>query len=441
MNKNLFIIFILAGFTLFSCIKDEEDPENLKINKWTFANMEYYYLWNSTINSDMKPQGNEEPKTYFKSLLNKPEDKWSVMIEDFETFNQGMAGNPTSMGYEPVYGKFKDTDNVYAIVKFVYPGSPAHNAGLKKGDIILEVDNSVLTVDNYQNLFSQETYTVTLGEYNNGTVSTSDIKLSMTAELLSINPVILDTVYSINGKNIGYLAITEFINDEVFSEKVGASLNKLKAYNINDLIIDLRYNTGGDLNSAIWLGSALAPITNTQNNDLFVQLVFNETVQSAMEEEDIKHPFSYIPETNFGADNLYFLTTNYATASASELVICGLQPYMNVTQVGENTVGKYHGMSVLPHPEKYWALLPVTFKYANAENFSDFTDGLIPDVYIEDDLVAGYAFGDTDDPVIATTLELISGLPARKQVESASLNNFTVLYSNKQQLKMNVFSK
>lgn len=438
--KYWFVLFNVLIIT--SCLKDDPEPSNLKINRWVYPHMDYYYLWNETITSEMRPEGDQNPKEYFNTLLNKPTDKWSVMIEDYEAFNQGMAGNPTSMGYEAIYGAFKGTNNVYAIVKFVYPGTPAHNAGLKKGDIIIEVDNTILNTDNYQELFSQDSYTLTLGLYEDGMVSKSDIKLSMTAELLDINPVIKDTVYVINGKQIGYMVITEFLDSVTFAKNVGISALAFKSKNINDLIIDFRYNTGGDLRSALWLGSVLAPVGNTQNNDVFVKLMYNETIQAQIDEDDGSNfTFEYIPEYNIGIDNVYFLTTHYSTASASELVITGLKPYMNVVQVGENTVGKYHGMSVLPHPENYWAILPVTFKYANAENFSDFNEGLVPDVYVEDDLIAGYQFGDTDDPVIAKAIEIATGLPARKHAHENSFKEFDIINSKAQLYKMNVFLK
>lgn len=440
MKKNIVLILILPILVLLSCIKDESDSENLKINKWIYATMEHFYLWNTTISSEMEPEGNTDPKDYFNSILNKPTDKWSVIIDDFSEFSQSMAGNPTSMGYEAVYGTFSNTGNVFAIVKYVYPDTPADNAGLGKGDIILLIDNTELTTDNYQELFGQDSYSLTLGEFRDGTIYTTNQTLNMTAELLDINPAIHHDIFTIEGKKIGYLALTEFISYNNFSEKVSTSIMYFKNNSIQDLIIDLRYNTGGDLNSAIWLGSVLAPLSNTENNDIFVKLIYNETLQAIKDEEnESQFSLQFIPELNLDIENIYFLTTNYSTASASELVISGLEPYMNVTQVGENTVGKYQGMNILPHTDMYWAILPVTFKYANANNFTDFGDGLIPDVLIEDDLIAGYDFGDVNDPVISKTIELITGLPARKKTTINALTNFNIRYSNEQKLKMNLF--
>jgi hypothetical protein len=144
-----------------------------------------------------------------------------------------------------------------------------------------------------------------------------------------------------------------------------------------------------------------------------------------------------LPDLNLSIDNVYFLTTNFSTASASELVICGLEPYMNVVQIGENTIGKYQGMWVIPHEEKVWAILPVTFKYTNAIDFSDFDDGLVPDYFINDPLDKGYAFSDDKDPLIAKAIELITGLPARKHAEREMDMNYFM--SEKQKLKMNLF--
>lgn len=432
----LFVTLLFIGIA--SCKKDENDTESLKISHWIYSIMKQYYLWNNTISDSKAPNSETEPIEYFKSLLNIPTDKWSFIVDDYPGFSQSMSGNPTSMGYESVYGKFSNSGNVYALVKYVYPDSPADVAGLKRGDFILKINNTVLTEENFQALFTLDTYTLTLGKYIDNSVVETGSKISMTVASIDINPAISEKVFTINNKKIGYLAITEFINAENFIKRVTPSILNLKSQNINELIIDLRYNTGGDVKSAIWLGSVLAPINNTQNKDVFVKLVFNKDLQAHMEQENqTQFTFEYLPDLNLNIDNIYFLTTNFSTASASELVICGLEPYMNVVQIGENTIGKYLGMWVIPHEEKVWAILPVTFKYTNVLDFSDFDDGLVPDYFINDPLDKGYAFSDENDPLIAKAIEVITGLPARKHAEREMDMNYFM--SEKQKLKMNLF--
>ena len=125
------------------------------------------------------------------------------------------------------------------------------------------------------------------------------------------------------------------------------------------------------------------------------------------------------PDNSHNADieNLYVLGTR-GTASASELIIIGLQPYMNVTLVGENTYGKFTGMFIFDSEDKdfenleNWAIAPIVMKYANANGFTDFYNGLTPDIYVEDDgLYLGYPLGCPDDPMIAAALSKIGGLP------------------------------
>jgi carboxyl-terminal processing protease len=116
---------------------------------------------------------------------------------------------------------------------------------------------------------------------------------------------------------------------------------------------------------------------------------------------------------NLNLENLYVLTTG-ATASASELVINGLKPYMNVVIIGEPTFGKFYGSFILfdqnDPPKHNWAIAPVVLKYANANGVTDFKDGLIPDINIADNLLSARPFGDITDPMLATALDMIAGL-------------------------------
>ena len=100
-----------------------------------------------------------------------------------------------------------------------------------------------------------------------------------------------------------------------------------------------------------------------------------------------------------------------SSASASELLISGLAPYMDVFSIGENTFGKFYGSFVLTglalEPAINYAITPVTFKYENAVGFTDFSDGLTPDFFVEENLFEPFPIGDENDPLISTALEHI----------------------------------
>jgi len=119
-----------------------------------------------------------------------------------------------------------------------------------------------------------------------------------------------------------------------------------------------------------------------------------------------------------GLNKLYILTGG-GTASASELTITGLKPYMDVITVGETTYGKYTG-SITLKPEFYfdkneydefenWGLQPIVLRYANSQGVTDFKDGFIPDIPAEDDLFSGIPLGARQDPLIKAAIEDITG--------------------------------
>lgn len=193
--------------------------------------------------------------------------------------------------------------------------------------------------------------------------------------------------------------------------------DKFKEAGVKDLILDLRYNGGGDIGVASHLASAIAPANVVKNHNVLVTYVYNDLLTSYFEEDEDEILVRF-PDNDYNADieNLYVLCTE-GTASASELVAIGLEPYMNVKLIGTNTYGKYTGMFIFDKDVRgckdleNWILLPVCMKYANSEGFSDFVDGLEPDYKVEDDLLSGYQFGDANDPMLATALDVIGGLP------------------------------
>ena len=125
-------------------------------------------------------------------------------------------------------------------------------------------------------------------------------------------------------------------------------------------------------------------------------------------------------------DKVYFLTAR-GTASASELLMTSLYPYMDVVQIGETTVGKCYASIILDDdedPKRHnWAIMPLVMKYANAQGFTDFVDGIDPDVEVRDNLLYAVPFGDLSDPLLATALEQISGVsPSLKRTGPPEVN-------------------
>jgi C-terminal processing protease CtpA/Prc len=243
--------------------------------------------------------------------------------------------------------------------------------------------------------------------------------ISIESGIIELDPVIHHEIKLVDGKPVGYLVYIDFImgENDKWLKSLESALLEMKQKGIRDMVLDLRYNPGGEVNAATYLASALAPASVVDSREILVSFQYNEALQKFFEERQGANSPNLVTRfrengVNLNLDNLYVLTTG-ATASASELVINGLKPYMNVVIIGEPTFGKFYGSFVLfdqnDPPKHNWAIAPVVLKYANANGVTGFKDGLIPDIYIADNLLAAKPFGDVSDPMLVAALNIISG--------------------------------
>jgi C-terminal processing protease CtpA/Prc len=200
--------------------------------------------------------------------------------------------------------------------------------------------------------------------------------------------------------------------------------------------MDIRYNPGGRVSVARHIASVVSPSDVPTDDNIFVRYQWNEDYQNYFTEkygensENLVLFFDSEPALNLDLTDIYFLTSRHS-ASASELIIIGLEQYMNVIQIGENTYGKFYGSITVPDTEEpvrhNWAIQPLVFKFANAVGFTDFNAGLIPDVEIDDDFRNMKPFGDITDPILAEALEQITGVSPIAKKTTVMPVNYTVM--------------
>jgi C-terminal processing protease CtpA/Prc len=205
-----------------------------------------------------------------------------------------------------------------------------------------------------------------------------------------------------DGRTVGYLMFTTFVLPG--EDELKSAFSVFRDRGVTELVIDLRYNGGGLLRTAALLGSLIAKqaagqplIVETYNNlhsDLNRQRLMEDT-----------------PEA-ISASHVVFLTTG-RTASASEQVINGLRPYLDVDVVGTTTLGKPVGADSWDHCD--YTLAPITFHSLNAAGEGDFFNGIQPTCTVEDDLL--HRLGDPDEQQLSAALRLLAGQPC--EVEKA----------------------
>ncbi|MCD8262218.1 MAG: PDZ domain-containing protein [Bacteroides sp.] len=162
---------------LFSCKDDdpatgsrpdvpEDSPEYYFINRFIADCQQTYYLWNDQIDTGLDIRTHSDPFNYFKEMVYTA-DKWSTLTDDIKALSNSFAGVETTYDYSLQFWRFGDTtDQVFAVVEFVYSGSPADKAGLQRGDVIFQINGKEMNSSNYTDLYYSSSVTIGLGVYD-----------------------------------------------------------------------------------------------------------------------------------------------------------------------------------------------------------------------------------------------------------------------------------
>ena len=424
--KSIFLGVALFGIiALVSCKKNDPLTENDQINNWIYANMDFWYLWTDQL--PKKSGTNQDPEDFYESLLS-PEDRFSFIYDDFQELISLLNGISLESGFEfKLYLEEEGSSNVILQITYIKADSPAEELELKRGDIISKINGIQLTESNFSDLLGDmnESYVATYRRYNfDDEIFEEQGTVNITPIVYSENPALLDTVYELGGKKIGYLVYTFFSpgptgNSTAYDDFVDDVFADFKSKNIDELILDLRFNSGGSETSIVNLASQIVKGADSDDR-LFVKTYNDEVTQAVIDEIGIDFlTVNFSDETSNIGDQLssstVYVLTSSRTASASEVVINSLKPYMSVYLVGETTVGKDVGSVTLfddEDPTNNWALQPIVVKLVNNDG-EDYPDGFAPNVELKDNFLILKALGDIEEPLLSTALGAIGVLTAR----------------------------
>ncbi len=450
MKKYIGLVLILT-ILISSCKKDEDTiidsstPENITVQNFMWKAMNIWYFWQQNVpvlaDDHFKTNGEyvdylkqfDDPKAFYEDELQYSQDRFSFLSEDYKTLIQSFQGISKSNGLEFGLVRFQGSDFVFGYVRYIVPNSNASTKEIKRGDIFTGVDGEKLDSDNYTDLLfgNNDTYTLNMADIADGVATDNGKEVTLTKqEGLVEDPIFLDKTFEINGKKIGYLVYNGFIGN--YDEDLNKVFGEFKSQGVTELVLDLRYNPGGSVNSSRMMSSM---IYGTDTKKLFIHQRWNDKIEVQFKPEDLNDYFADkteagSPINTLGLNKVYVLATQ-STASASELVINGLAPYLEVEQIGTKTTGKNEfsvtmvdipSNSYIYNPSKEdkinknnsWGIQPLVGRNENADGFSDYTSGLVPDIELPEDLGNLGVLGDPNEPLLARALQEITGKVAKR---------------------------
>lgn len=423
--KNLFFYVLLStSFLISSCKKDDiavappattpvappATPSPISLDAMKDSSIliaRNIYLWNNQIPSTFDARIYADLNKLMEGIrpfsvepgFSQPVDRWSFAMKKTEWDQQaGGMGNS--------FGNLSGADGDFGMtaffrsgndlrVRLVEPNSPAGQAGIRRGWRITQMNGSSdITTTNadflVNGLYNSNSSTFTFQKPDG-----SQATISLTVGNYAEKPVYLDTVYNINNTKIGYLVFNSFLgNQGQIQSEFARVFNKFSSQGVTEVVVDLRYNGGGYVDLQTKLANYL--IKSSANGQVMMKQVYNTQNSSNNKTTNFQKT------GGLNLDDVYFIVGR-STASASELLINNLKPYMDVKLVGGTTHGKPVGF--FPIPVGDWYVFPVAFRTTNKNNEGNYFSGFAVNAQVADGLDKDW--GDVTETSLASVINNI----------------------------------
>jgi len=471
--KKFFILSVIFIGLLFvgACSDDDkqieipEVTEDIEIQDFIWQGLNLFSLWQESVpnlnDNKIKDQTayvnylkrNPNPDDFFESLIYNREtvDKWSWIVDDYIELENSFAGVSKSNGVDFGLVRFSGSNDIFGFVRLILPNSDASDKNIHRGDVFTTVNGQQLNISNYRDLlFNQDvdTYTLDLSEIIDNNVTPTGISVTLTKFEYTENPVFIKKIFEEDGHKIGYLMYNSFTAN--FDNELNDAFLFFKNEAITDLILDFRYNPGGRVSTA---GSLASMVTGQFKGELFTKERWNSKLQKELENTHpdwLTNNFSDKMSNGKLINSLNLskvsIIITHGSASASELIINGLNPYIDVTLIGEQSVGKYVASVTLydssdfgrdgANPRHKYAMQPIVLEEVNKLGEND-KDGFDPDIQLPEDLANLGVLGEDNEPLLRAAMNRILGITPKftpaKGMEYETISNsrlHTVLKDN-----------
>lgn len=381
------VLLAIIAVSFSSCKKEKTEPESPFSSerlamKFVQDVMKEYYYWNKTAPYPNYMNYTDIYKFFKESLVES--DRWSWMT-DGETYMAEETGVYTSYGAS--LGQAIEYYKDYTVyIRYVYKDSPFDKAGITRGWAIEKINGvavrTLVTNGTFNTEFNKDGNTFTFKDTNGNEREIKINKSTIQATSVLISKVFDKTDYSWLDQPVGYINYLTF--NQNMTDEVKAAVAKVKQSGAKHLILDLRYNGGGSLKASALLASLIA--NKGCDGKVLVQTKHNSKYSLWDQKKESTYKIERTSES-LDLDDIYVISWK-GTASASEIIINGLKPLMNVIQVGQTTYGKPNGMYVYQYPSRAkvpdYVFLPICFYSVNSLGKGDYDNGLAPDNYRAD---------------------------------------------------------
>jgi len=453
--KLFFLSLFILGVT--SCSTDEDDngelptgpTRNLTVENFIYRGLNEIYLYKADVpqlaDGFFASQAAKDdfldnyatPEDLFYEGLTASQDRFSFIVDDYIELENTFSGISTTTGMSYVLSYISQgSDDILGYVRYVLPGTSAEAKGVKRGHIFTKVDGQKLTANNYAALLGASSFTITLSKLEGDVLTETNETIALTKQEYNSNPVFISKTLDVGGQKVGYLMYNSFTAD--YDVQLNNAFANFKSAGITDLILDVRYNGGGSVRTATDLASM---ITGQFAGQLFMKEVWNQKYQTYFEQnepERLLNKFNTKLKTGETINSLnlgrVFIITSARSASASELVINGLEPYIDVIQIGDVTTGKFTASVTLYDSPNFgranantthkYAIQPLVLKSVNSAGVSDYVNGLTPDYTLKENIRTLGVLGNTDEPLLKLALDVIQG---NRMVIPESIEEFEFL--------------
>ncbi|MDF2157376.1 S41 family peptidase [Algoriphagus sp. CAU 1675] len=416
-NVKWLIGLVLIGF--WACEPKEPstpNPQSDQVKEAIYSTMREWYYWSQELPGSINVNNYSSNEAFLNDIIYKPLDRFSYLTTP-DAFTNAFVGKNAGHGFG-----FAFNSEERLFLTFVFDEAPAGLDGWQRGWEIIEINGK--PISNYKT--SSGAYDFQLGPGEAGITNSFTFKLpdgtettrSNTKAEYQSNSVLFKNTYDVGGKKVGYWVYQSFKAtaglSPTRSAEVQESMEYFQSQGIEELIIDLRYNGGGSVAVAEQINNYLIQQANSG------KLMYTNKLNYVKESLNSSENFEKLGTLNLS--RIIFITSR-GTASASELVINSLNPYLDIILIGDNTYGKPVGSFPLSRYNRILAendveLVPITFATANSQGKADYFDGFPADFPVGD--TPEFPWGDQRDARLTAALNYIQN----GTVNSRILNTF-----------------